>query len=418
MAAIYADDFCQARVYPSDSENIAILKVTEHSYIAMIPKTHANNINVLELAAVHLALFRWSSLLSNCRIVLHCDNLQVCYNLSKDKTRNELSNSCLRDIFWICVTNNIYIYHRRISRHRPILMLITCHVLYILTDLLDNDKAEIIKLQAFAPNTLKTRLSQWKKYYSFCDQHHLKSIPVTPQNVCRFLVSVGDTLTYTTMNNYVSAVNVLGKFYDGAFDLRQDFGVLLLLRGFRRLKGDTSHPKDPISPEDLKHIAAVVNYQDPTELVIWVIVLLAFRTLLRKSQFVSAHSDDQEHLLRVRDLTFTDWGCSLHISSSKTIQFSERNLDIPINVSSKPLCVVSLLKEYLQGNPKSPSDFLFSIQDSHAPVPYSLALNQLKTWCRVCGMSKDIGFHSLRRGAASHMHSLNIGLLSIQMAGD
>ena len=274
----------------------------------------------------------------------------------------------------------------------------------------------MIKLQAFAPNTIKTRLSQWKKYYAFCDQHAVKSLPVTPQNVCRFLVYIGDALSYSTLNNYVSALNVLGKFYDGAFDLRQDFGVLLLLRGFRRLKGDASHPKDPISPTDLKLIAAVVNFQDPTQLVIWVIILLAFRTLLRKSHFVSAHSDDQEHLLRFGDVTFTDWGCSLRINSSKTIQFSERNFDIPLNYAKKPLCVVSALKLYLEGKPKAPSDFLFTLGSS--PVSYSLALNQLKSWCMMCNITKDIGFHSLRRGSTCYMHSLNIGLLSIQMAGD
>ena len=278
----------------------------------------------------------------------------------------------------------------------------------------------MIKLQAFAPNTLLTRLSQWRKYYAFCDQHDIKSLPVTPQNVCRFLVSVGDTLTYTTLNNYVSALNVLGKFYNGAFDLRNDFGVIFLLRGFRRLKGDASHPKAPLSPGDLKRIAAVVNYKDPTERVIWVIILLAFRTLLRKSHFVSAHADDQEHLLRVIDLTFTDWGCSLRINSSKTIQFSERNFDIPINYAKKPLCAVTALKDYLGHMPRAPTEFLFTLpsKGSLTPVSYSLALDQLKTWCNRCDIRKDIGFHSLRRGAACHMHSLNIGLLSIQMAGD
>ena len=109
MAAIYANDFYQARVYPSDGDMITFGEISPHAYDVMINSSHAQNINVLELVAVYLALSRWSSKLKNCRVVLHCDNLQVCYNLSRDKTRNELSNACLREIFWICVLNNIYI---------------------------------------------------------------------------------------------------------------------------------------------------------------------------------------------------------------------------------------------------------------------------------------------------------------------
>ena len=67
------------------------------------------NINVLELIAVCPAMIRWSNSFKNARIISYCDNLQVCYNLAKDKTKNALSNGCLRSIFWMCVKNNVYI---------------------------------------------------------------------------------------------------------------------------------------------------------------------------------------------------------------------------------------------------------------------------------------------------------------------
>ena len=55
--------------------------------------------------------------------------------------------------------------------------------------------------------------------------------------------------------------------------------------------------------------------------VIWVIIITAFRTLLRKSHFV--FDGDDVHLLLTKDVEFFDWGCIINIFSSKTIQFRE-----------------------------------------------------------------------------------------------
>ena len=286
-----------------------------------------------------------------------------------------------------------------------------------MTDFLD-DKADRVKLQAFAPTTLKTRRSQWNRYELFCKTFDLQSLPVTPQNVCRFLVYIGDDLTYATLNNYVSALNALGRFHAGDFDLRKDYGVTMLLRGFRRLKGDLNRQKDPLLPSDLRLIFKQLNLEDPLHLVVWLIVLLAFRSLLRKSHFVCSGQDDQEHLLRLKDVNFEPWGCRITIGSSKTIQFCQRKFDIPINFSKEPLCAASLLRTYLDRQYKLDSELLFTLPGSHKPVPYSLTLDLLKSWCSAAGIFKDVGFHSLRRGSASFMHSLNIELVSIQKAGD
>ena len=80
-----------------------------NAYNVFVPIEHAANINVLELIAILLALWRWEYKLENCRIMAYCDNLQVCFNLAKDKTINSLANECLRNIFWLCVRRNVYI---------------------------------------------------------------------------------------------------------------------------------------------------------------------------------------------------------------------------------------------------------------------------------------------------------------------
>ena len=109
MSGICNSDFYQAKILPCDDEDVCCYTLSANAYAAYIPKEHVANINVLELVAVLIALARWNHSMSNCRIIAYCDNLQVCYNLAKDKSKNPLSNKILRSIFWMCVRNNMYI---------------------------------------------------------------------------------------------------------------------------------------------------------------------------------------------------------------------------------------------------------------------------------------------------------------------
>ena len=135
---------------------------------------------------------------------------------------------------------------------------------------------------------------------------------------------------------------------------------------------------------------------------------------------MTSSDDDIEHLLRTKDVVFQPWGCTLTVNSSKTIQFNERSLVLPVSWSAKPLCAASFVKDYLERYPRHDSEFLFTLPSSshQKPVSYNLALCLLKSWCKKAGLTKDVGFHSLRRGAASYMNKLHINLISIQRAGD
>ena len=115
-----------------------------------------------------------------------------------------------------------------------------------------------------------------------------------------------------------------------------------------------------------------------------------------------------------------DWGCKITVQSSKTIQFGERSFDMPVSFCDPPLCVTSLLQRLIKDGSKLSSDFLFTWPNAPdaPPVNYNMALDQLKCWVAAAGIKKDVGFHSLCRGAASFMHSLDIELISIQKAGD
>ena len=166
---------------------------------------------------------------------------------------------------------------------------------------------DVVKSEAFAESTRKTRSAQWKRYETFCNNFRMDPAPITPQKVCRFLVHLGESLKFSTINNYVSALNAMAKLSANYQDLKQDYGVTLVLRGLKRRLGDIRAPMDPLLPADLSLIFQVVDLSDVFQLSVWLAVCIAFRTLLHKSHFFVAQ-EDVAHLLHLSDITFKEWG--------------------------------------------------------------------------------------------------------------
>ena len=92
---------------------------------------------------------------------------------------------------------------------------------------------------AWAPNTKATRNSQWKKYITFCVDNNLVPLPAQPQTVARFLVYLARSVKYSTVNNYLSAINKLHEYYGHEGNFRDIFMVQLVLSGLKRRLGDT-----------------------------------------------------------------------------------------------------------------------------------------------------------------------------------
>ena len=118
----------------------------------------------------------------------------------------------------------------------------------ILSARLDS-KVEWFKMEALAANTQKTRASQWRKYFSFCKEHSLQALPVSPENVGRFVVHLSEHMVFSSINNMVSAINYLSKLHKGP-DIREDFCLSVILSGIRRHLCSPTTEKDPLLPSD------------------------------------------------------------------------------------------------------------------------------------------------------------------------
>lgn len=80
--------------------------------------------------------------------------------------------------------------------------------------------------------------------------------------------------------------------------------------------------------------------------------------MLRKSHLFTGEFN--ENLLSRKGVLFTDWGLVLNITHSKTIQFRQRLVKIPICNDSGPLSVVAKLKDYFRRYPMEPTSPILS----------------------------------------------------------
>lgn len=287
---------------------------------------------------------------------------------------------------------------------------------YIIAGQLD-DWVEGIKEEAFAGNTNRVRRSQWRQYKLFTERWGLQYLPINTLNLCRFMVDCAlRGLCYTSITNYVSGVNLLSKL-NGGDDLREDFGVGLTLQGLRRILGSETKPKDPLMPSDLWKLFQQVKLSSHREVSIWIGVLLCFRTLVRKCHLFPTRQS-KDHLLCRDNVAFTKWGFQLTVPTSKTNQFKQRTFVSPVTESLSDLCIVKQLKRYWSLFKDSEGDWPIVSELNGSPIYYEAALKMLKKWCNLARLNKDVGFHSLRRGAATHMSLLGIPLHDIKSEGD
>ena len=271
-----------------------------------------------------------------------------------------------------------------------------------------------------AKSTLQTRNSQWTKYLTFMCEHGLQSLPASSTDICRFIAYIARSSKYSTVNNYLSAVIVLHRMYGYEVKFREDYAVKLVLQGIRRVLGDLHSPLPSLQPRDLISAFVQVDLSSSVQHAVWSSVCVAFRSLLRKSNILVCSESD--HVLSRRDVVFTDWGMVLIVSSTKTIQHGERELSIPVVRSpGSPLCAVTYVWEHIHRVPASPDSPLFMTPGDRGAIPltYSTALRWLKCWCNhLLRDTTGLGFHSLRRGAASYLHGMGVSLQDIMQAGD
>ena len=146
----------------------------------------------------------------------------------------------------------------------------------------------------------------------------------------RYVAYLARKLKFSSLKQYLNIICLMHMEQGLPNPLEENHRLQLLLRGVRRVKGDSTTRKLPITPLLLLKIRLVLDLQDPNSTVFWAACLTTFFGMLRRSNVLPTPPfSDTKHLSR-EDVLAYSWGLALKIRWSKTIQFRERELLVPL----------------------------------------------------------------------------------------
>ena len=134
---------------------------------------------------------------------------------------------------------------------------------------------------------------------------------------------------------------------------------------------------------------------------------------------------DPSKQLTKGDFNFFSWGMLITIRWSKTIQFRERVIEIPLPlIPRNKLCpTLAVIHAFSLAVPSDSTSQAFAWVDKHFPSPrvftYNLFLTKLRDHLSLIGSNPKLyAGHSFRRGGASFAYQSGVPLELIKALGD
>ena len=290
---------------------------------------------------------------------------------------------------------------------------------------LDGFAHRLIRL-AHADSTHKNMQSHLRVFTEFCHNLGLGPFPVQAQTVLRYIAFLSVTgRSYGTIQNHISSIKHFHRLFGFPPGWDNLYSFQLVLRGCKRFLGAAPARKLPITPTLLLRMVSLFDISKPIQAAIRALFLVAFFSFLRKSNLV-IQSDRviSPKVPRRSDLHVSQYGAFLNIRATKTIQFFQRALCVPLPIiSGSPLCPVSALAHHLRINAVGPSDPLFSVRLGSAQSTHPLTFRHFSSFLArvVAALGLDpraYSPHSFRRGGASFAFECNVPAEHIKFQGD
>ena len=274
---------------------------------------------------------------------------------------------------------------------------------------------------------MRTRRTQLRAYFKFCRAYNLLAFPVTEQVYWLYLAFlVGSFSSYNSVINYLSCLKQVNLYLgaDVKFFASPENGFLK--QASKRVLAKSPARKLPITVDILLAIFKCLDFRLPLHVSMWAILLVAFFSLLRKSNLVpttlaDVASNSATHL-GMCDVSFHQDLCILQVYKTKTIQFRQRALQIVLPfIPHSVLCPVSALQHHLANFTQNNRAPLFTI---HTPAGFKpVTGHHFTKFLKSCIV--NIGLdptqyspHSFRRGGATFAFNAGASPLFIKFLGD
>jgi site-specific recombinase XerD len=200
-------------------------------------------------------------------------------------------------------------------------------------------KAKTFVTAAKAPATLKAYRNDWRRFESWCREHQLQSLPLTPETVSLYIADCASTLASGTITRRLTSITKAHQAagYTDSPATTRHFVVGETLKGIRRTIGTAQHGKDALLSADIHRIVAA-RRQDLLELRDSALVLVGFAGGFRRSELAGIYIDD---------LKFSTDGVVVTVRRSKTDQEGAgRDVGLPFGACQET-CPVHALRRWL-----------------------------------------------------------------------
>ena len=275
---------------------------------------------------------------------------------------------------------------------------------------------------AFAKGTQSNHKTQWRSFLLFCEFYDLQALPCSLDTICLYGQFLSRSFkSVDSIKSYIYGVKLLHLMLDLQFPHLETFYYKLFIKGLRRCNPHEIKAALPITPDILNKIYFCLDMSKSLDITIWCMLLFSFFLMCRKSNLVGSEHEKDRYLRR-SDVQFSGKNLIIHFRWSKTIQFGERSLDIPLGlIPNSNLCPVSAYKMMCSVNsaPLDSPAFVYKHRDKLVPVSYGLYQSSLKRLIDKIGFcANNYSSHSCRRGGATWAFKAGVPVELIQLLGD
>ena len=279
---------------------------------------------------------------------------------------------------------------------------------------------------AYSAGTYSNLRTQFKAFLLFCKYFSLTPMPADLDTLCLYVQFLSRTLSPPSIRNYLSGVRQLHLFSGVDYYYGKDFILALALRGIARNASYMPSRAPPVTPALLLQLSTYLDYHsDPMSCTLYCAYLFTFFLMARLANIVpkSSRSFDPARNLTRWDVAANTHGLIVTFKHTKTIQFGEHKLHIPLlQIPGSPLCPVAAYKRMVHLVPTSSRCALFLLPGSHGPTVLTKHrfITAFRRSLASTGFSHASRFrgHSFRRGAASWAFNHGVPRELIQLYGD
>ena len=129
----------------------------------------------------------------------------------------------------------------------------------------------------FAPSTTRTYVAQRHAFLHFCQEINISPVPLSQGNLGRYIAYLSRRLSFSSVRQYLNVVRLMHLNAGHINPLENNWYVTSILQGVKRVKGNKSVQKLPITLDILRRLVCKLDMSISFDRVFWTACIVAFR---------------------------------------------------------------------------------------------------------------------------------------------